>query len=195
MTNQRLNKLVKVSVLSAISLVLMMIEFPLPIFPDFLKIDLSDLPALLGSFAMGPIAGVAIQLVKNILHLLIKTSTAGIGELANFVVGAAFVYVAGLIYNLRKDRTHALYGVAAGVVAMAAAAAIGNYFLFIPLYESVLGFPVAAVVGAGAKINPAIKDLNSFVVLSIVPFNILKGVIVSIIGFISYKKLSPILHK
>ncbi|KPU43622.1 riboflavin transporter RibU [Oxobacter pfennigii] len=195
MRDQRLNKLVKISVLSAAAFILMLIEFPLPFFPEFLKVDISDFPALLGSFALGPLAGVIIEAVKNILHVLLKNTTAGIGEIANFVVGAAFVFAAGMVYKIKKDRAHALYGLIAGVVAMAAVAAVCNLFIFLPLYEKVLGFPIPAIVDAGAKINPAIKDLNTFVALSIVPFNILKGIIVALLGFLSYKSLSPILHR
>jgi len=193
--DQKVNKLVKISVLTAFALVLQLLDFPLPIFPEFLKMDLSDLPALLGAFAMGPASGVIIQAMKNILHTVLKPSTLGIGELANFVVGAAFVYTAAVVYLREKNRTHALYGLIAGTIAMTIIAAIGNYFVFLPLYEKVLGFPMSAVIGAGAKVNPAIKDLNTFIILSIMPFNIIKAILVSIAAFLSYKRISPMLHK
>lgn len=194
MKNERLNKLIKISLLGAIGFVLMLFELPLPIFPSFLKIDISDFPALLGSLAIGPAAGIFIELLKNILHLL-KSSTAGIGEFANFIVGGAYVFTAGAIYSVKKDRKHALYGITAGSVVMIIAAALSNLFILLPLYEKVLGFPIAAVVGEASKVNKSITDVNSFIVMSIVPFNLLKAVVVSIISFFSYKKLSPILHK
>jgi riboflavin transporter FmnP len=195
MQNKKLNTLVKISVLSTAAFILMLIEIPLPIFPEFLKIDISDLPAILGSFAMGPVAGVIIEAIKNILHFIIKNGSAGIGEAANFVVGGAFVYTAGIIYRRRKNRTHALYGLLAGTAAMVAAGAVGNYYVFMPLYEKVLGFPIAAMVEAAKAINPAVTDFNYFIALSIVPFNLLKAVAVSAIAFLIYKRLSPVLHK
>ena len=196
MRDQKLNKLVKISILSAAAFLLMFfIEIPLPIFPEFLKLDISDLPAILGAFALGPAAGIYIEALKNIFHAIAKPGTMGIGELANFVVGGAFVFTVGIIYNLKKDRTHALYGLAAGIIVMVIVAAIGNYFVFLPLYEKVLGFQVNAVIGMAAKVNPSIKDLNSLILLSIVPFNLLKGIIVALIAFLSYKSMSPILHK
>jgi riboflavin transporter FmnP len=196
MKNSSLNRLIKVSVLSAVSFLLMaLIEIPLPIFPEFLKLDISDIPAIFGAFAMGPLEGVAIEALKNVLHAVLKPGTAGIGELANFIVGSGYVYVAGLIYMRKKDRKHALLGIVAGIAAMSALAAAGNYFIFLPLYEKVLGFKIAFAVGAASKVNPAVKDLNTLIVLSIIPFNVLKGLIESAIVFFSYKKLSPILHK
>lgn len=196
MKNSKLNRLVKISLLSAISFVLMvLIEVPLPIFPEFLKLDISDLPAIFGAFAMGPAAGMVIEGLKNVLHAIFKPGTAGIGELANFIVGSAYVITAGVIYQYKKDKVHAFWGLIAGILAMAAFAAVGNYFIFLPLYEKVLGFKVAFAVDAAAKVNPAVTDLNTLIVLSIVPFNLLKGVIVSAIAFLSYKKLSPMLHR
>ncbi len=195
MQDKKLNKLVKVSVLSAIALVLMFIEFPLPIFPGFLKLDISDLPAIFGAFALGIPAGIVIEALKNLLHGLIKTSTAGIGEIANFVVGSAYVIAAGAIYSFKKDKRHAVYGLIAGSIAMAVVAGITNYFIFIPLYENVLGFPIPAMIDAARVINPKITDFKGLIVMSIVPFNLLKAAIISIIALLSYKKLSPILHK
>lgn len=195
MNNKRLSKLIKISILSAMGLLLMFIEFPLPIFPEFLKIDFSDVPAILGTFALGPFAGMLIELLKNLLHLLLLSKTGGIGELANFIVGAAFVMSAGFVYKRNKSRFGALIALFVGIVVSSIVASIGNYYVFLPLYESVLGFPMEAIVGMGKAINPSIKDLNTFIAYSILPFNLLKGLIISLITFLSYKKLSPILHK
>lgn len=195
MKDQKLNKLVKVSLLSVIAFMLMFIEVATPFFPSFLKIDISDLPALIGAFALGPMAGVTIELLKNILHGIFVGGTAFVGELANFLVGAILVYVSGYIYNKNKTRGTAITSLIAGTLVMTVAASILNYFIFLPLYETVLHFPISAIVAMGNKVNSHIKDLNSFVILAIAPFNIIKGVVLSILTTVIYKSVSPILHK
>lgn len=195
MEKSRLNKLVKISVLAAIAFILMtLVEIPLPIFPSFLKMDISELPAIFGAFAMGPVAGIVIELLKNILHLIAKPDVPiGVGELANFIVGGAFILTAGIVYNIRKNKAHAVAALLAGTVAMTIIAAIGNYFIFMPLYINV--FSLEGILKAAQVVNPAITDLKALIIYSIVPFNILKGLVVSLIAFFAYKSLSPILHK
>lgn len=195
MRDEKLIKLIKISLLSVMAFLLMYIELPLPIFPEFLKIDISDLPALLGAFALGPIAGVIIELFKNILHGLLASKTAFIGELANFLVGSCLVFVSGYIYKARRTKCGAIGGLVIGVICMSIFASFLNYFVILPLYETVLGFPISAVVGMGSKINHNIKDLNSFVIWMIIPFNLFKGVVVSVMTLALYKSVSPILHK
>ena len=193
--NQKLNLMVKISLLSAIAFILMFIEVAVPIFPSFLKLDISDLPALIGTFALGPIAGVAIELIKNILHGIFVGGTAFVGELANFLVGAILVYVSGFVYSHKKTKVNALIALVSGTIVMSIAATILNYFVFLPLYESVLHFPIKAVVAMGTALNPHITNLNSFVVMAILPFNLLKGVIVSALTMALYKSVSPLIHK
>ncbi|AGK99045.1 ECF transporter S component [Clostridium pasteurianum] len=195
MKSTKLNIMTKTAILSVIGFLIMFIEVPIPIFPSFLKIDVSDLPALIGAFALGPVAGIIIELLKNILHGIFNGQTAFIGEFANFVVGAIFVGVAGAIYKRKKTRTNALIGLAIGTIVMSIGAGILNYFVILPLYETVLHFPISAVVGMGSKLNPAIKNLNTFIVFSILPFNLIKGVIASVITMAVYKAVSPLIHK
>jgi len=198
MTSRQLNNLiVKVAILSAIAFILQLLEFPIPLMPFFLTLDLSDLPALIGAFSLGPIAGIAIQLVKNLLFFLAKDVTGGIGPVANFVAGSALVATAGYIYQFKKTRQGALAGMAVGTLVMTALMAVGNYYAFIPLYEKVLNFPVNAVIGVANTANPYlnITDLRAVIVYSFVPFNILKGVMVSAATFFVYKHISPLLHK
>jgi len=195
MRDEKLVKLIKISLLSVMAFLLMYIEIPIPIFPEFLKIDISDLPALLGAFALGPIAGVIIELFKNILHGMLAGKTAFVGELANFLVGGCLVFVSGYIYKAKKSKGGAVIALLIGTMAMSIFAGILNYFVILPLYESVLGFPVDAVVGMGTKINHNIKDLNTFIIFSIIPFNILKGIVVSAVTLGIYKRVSPLLHK
>lgn len=196
MKNKKLSVIIKISILSAMAFIIYLFEFPLPIFPAFLKIDLSDIPAMLGGFALGPVAGILIELIKNILNIVIKGSgSAGIGELANFIVGSAYVITSGALYKHSKSKKNAAVSLTAGVLVMTLVASVANYYVFLPLYETVLHFPIEAMVQEGAKVNGLVKDFNSFVVYSILPFNLLKGFVVSMITFLAYKKLSPILHK
>jgi riboflavin transporter len=195
MKNNKLNKLIKISLLGCIAFILMYIEIPLPIFPSFLRIDIGDLPALLGAFAFGPMAGVLVELIKNILYAIFKGNTALIGESANFVMGSVLVYLAGIIYKKKKSKNGALMGLLVGGVAMTIAGCVLNYFVLLPLYETVLGFKISAVVGMGAALNPNVKDLNSFIVWVIFPYNIIKVVVVSLVTLAVYKSVSPILHQ
>ncbi|MBU3156813.1 ECF transporter S component [Clostridium estertheticum] len=195
MRDEKLIKMIKISLLAVIAFLLMYIELPIPIFPTFLKIDISDLPALLGAFALGPIAGVIIELVKNILHGVFASSTALVGEFANFLVGSCLVLVSGYIYKIRKSKGGAIVGLLIGTIVMSIFASILNYFVILPLYESVLKFPITGIIAAGSKINHNITNLNSFVVWMILPFNIFKGIVLSVMTLALYKSVSPMLHK
>ncbi|MEF9952118.1 MAG: ECF transporter S component [Clostridium sp.] len=188
---RNVDKLVKVSILSAIGFILMMVDFPLPIFPVFLQIDLSDIPALIGGFALGPIAGVAIELIKNLIHLL-ASSTAGIGEMANFIVGATFVFVASTVYKKSRTKKGAIIGVAVGTIVMSIVACVFNYFVLIPLYESVLGWPISGIIDMASKVTSLVTNLETLILYSILPFNLLKGIIVSGVVLLIYKKVKPI---
>ncbi len=191
--------LTKISILSVIAFIIMILEFPLGFFPEFLKIDFSDVPALIGAFAMGPIAGVIIEFIKNILHIVIRgTATAGIGELANFVVGGTFVFIAGIIYSKNKTFKNALIGMITGTIIMSVIAGIFNYLLFIPLYAVYYGLPleeyIKIAVEMAQKANSFVVDYKTFILISIVPFNIIKGIIISIITLVFYKRISKLLH-
>lgn len=186
--------LTRVSVLSVIAFLLMYVEMALPFFPEFLKIDISNVPVLIGTFAMGPWTGVMIMLVKNLLHLVFKGATMGIGELADFVVGSSFMLTAGYVYRYRRNLSGALLGMVLGTIVMGAVGSLMNYFILLPLYQAVLGFPLKAIVAMGTKVNKHIVDLRSLVVLSILPFNLLKGSITSLITLLLYKRVSPILR-
>lgn len=183
----------RTAVLSALAFILMIFEFPIPLMPGFLEIDFSEIPALLATFALGPVSGVAVELVKNLLHLFM-TKTAGIGEMANFVVGCAMVVPAGLIYQRSKTRKNALLALVVGVICMCAAASLMNYWVLIPLYGLVLHFPVEAIIGMGTKANKGIVNLRTLIAYGIIPFNLIKGLGISVVMMLIYKRLSPILH-
>lgn len=193
-TNKKMSvsKMTKIAMLSVLAFVLMQFEVMLPIFPSFLKIDVSDLPALIGAFAMGPLAGVAIGAVKNLLHLF-QTTTGGVGELANFFIGCAIVVPAALIYTKNKTKKSALVGLMVGTLVMSIAGALANYFVLIPFYSAFM--PIDAIIGLGTAVNPAIVNLGTLVLFGIVPFNLMKGVVLSVLTVLLYKRISPILHK
>ncbi len=188
--------MVKISVLSVIAYLLMYIDFPLAfIAPPFIKMDISDMPALIGGFAMGPVIGIWIELFKNILHILLKgTSTGGIGELSNFLIGSIYVFTAATIYKKHKTYKGAFFGLLAGIVAMTLLATLSNYFIVFPLYAKLM-VPMDTIIGMGTAVSPKIKDLWTLMIYSIAPFNVLKGLLVSAVTMLLYKRVSPILHK
>ena len=191
------------AMLSAVAFILMFIEFPLPmLIPSFVKMDFSDLPALLGAFALGPVYGVVISFMKNLLHIIIKgTSTACVGELCNFILGAVFVFAAGLVYRKMKSRKGALVGALVGAVLMALLSLPINYFFVYPAYVVLYHLPLEAIVGMYQEILGSIADvptgnalLNCLVVFN-VPFTLCKGILDVALCFLIYKPLSPLLHK
>lgn len=190
-----LRRLVTVAMLSAIATVLMIFEFPLFFAPNFYKLDFSDLPAILGAFSFGPLYGVLIELFKNLLHFVVKgTSTGGVGELGNFLVGAAFVIPAGLFYKRKKSKKSALIGLVCGTVCMTATGALMNYFVLIPFYVNVMHFPLEAILSMASEVNKFVTDLRSMIVFAVTPFNLFKSIMLSILTMLLYKRLSPILH-
>ncbi len=194
MKTMDLNKLIKVALLSALAFILMFLQTPIVVlFPDFLKVDVSDLPAIIGAFAFGPLYGILIEAIKNLLHAITQSSTFYVGEVANFLVGSALVGTAGFIYQIRKDKTGALMGLMAGVIAMAITGALANYYFIIPAYETLMNFPVEAIIGMAAKVNGSVTSLFTFVIFVIVPFNLLKGTLVAILTLLIYKRVSPLL--
>lgn len=186
------SSLVKIGMLSAVSIVLMMFELAFPIFPSFLKLDISDLPALVGAVTMGPLAGVLIELIKNILHLF-KTSTAGVGELANFLVGIALVLPIGICYKKQKTLGGFAVGALLGTITMVVVACVFNYFILIPAFSKAFGAPIEAFVSMAQAVNSNVVDLKTLVFWSIAPFNVLKAVIVSVIGYLVCKALAKVL--
>ena len=188
--NRNLRKLVGTAMLAAVAFVLQFLEFPMPLSPSFAKFDLSDLPALIGAFAYGPLWGVVIEAVKNALHLF-QTQTGGIGELANFLMGAALVFPAGLIYQKHKSRKTALIGCTVGSLCMGVMAALANYFILLPMFE--IFMPMDEMIEAFAAVIPFIHSKLDVVLLNALPLNIIKGLVVSLVTMLLYKRLSPIL--
>ena len=184
---------VQVGMLAALALILMFFEIPLPFAPAFYEIDFSEVPVLIGCFTMGPIAGAAVELVKILLALVLKgTTTAGVGELANFIIGCSFCVPAGLIYKKNRTRKSALIGMGTGTILMTVIGCVINAFVLLPVYSAAFGMPLEALVDMGTAVNSHITNLTTFVMLAVAPFNLLKGILVSVIVFLIYKKISPI---
>lgn len=178
------------AVLSAIAFLLAFIEFPVPLSPSFARMDLSDLPALVGAFAYGPMVGVMIEFVKNLLQLL-TTSTGGVGELANFLMGGSFALIAGLLYKQSRTRRMAWIACVAASLGMGIVAAAANYFLLLPLFESFL--PLDQLIASFGEFIPFIQTKLDVVLYNALPFNFLKGLVVSAVTMLLDQRLSPVL--
>ncbi|MEE1315468.1 MAG: ECF transporter S component [Faecalimonas sp.] len=189
-----IRKMTLIGMLGAIAVVLMLFEIPLPFAPSFYEIDLSEVPVLIGCFAMGPLAGVLIELIKILLNLLINGSvTAGVGELANFVIGCSFILPAGWIYKKNHTKKGALLGLVTGTFVMTTLGCFINAYVMLPAYAAAFGMPIEKLIAMGTAVNGYIDSLLTFVFFAVVPFNLLKGVLVSVIVFCIYKKIRPIL--
>lgn len=181
---------------AAIAVVLMLFEVPVPFAPPFYGLDLSELPVLIGAYAFGPVAGVLIEFCKIVLKVFFKpTSTAFVGELANFVIGCSFLLPASGIYLFRKTRKNAVIGAAAGTFCMTVFGTAFNAVYLLPKFAQLFGMPLDAIIAMGTEINPAIDSIATLVVLAVAPLNLLKGGLVSLITILIYKKISPIIKE
>ena len=181
------------AVMGAVGFVLMLLEFPMPfIIPAFIKLDFSEIPAIITAFAFGPQYGILVCLIKNLLHLFVSTS-AGVGELSNFLLGAIFTGVAGLIYMRSKNRRGALIGAIVGSFAMAAISVLTNYIVVYPAYVVLYGMPMEGIIGMYQAILPASDNLLKCLLIFNLPFTFIKGIIDAGVCFAVYKRISPIL--
>lgn len=193
MKNQKIRNIAVTAVMAAVSTVLMMLDFSVPLVPSFLKLDFSELPALLTGFALGPVYGVAVCLVKNVVNVFF-TTTFGIGELSNFILGCMFVVPAALIYRHKKTRMTAFIGSTAGAFTMAVFSLVTNYFLIYPIYaKAYFGGNMQGIINMYSVIFPAIDTLWKALIFVNVPFTFVKGLASVLISMVIYKKLSPIL--
>lgn len=183
--------LTRCGLLSAMAVILFYIEIPVV---AFYKLDLSTLPAILAGFAMGPIQGLAVIIIKNLVHVL-GTSTSGVGELADILMSCAFVIPASLIYRSGKTRKGALKAMLVGSVAMIVAAMLVNYFILIPAYQVLMNLPLEAIIGMGQAVLPFVDNTVKLVIFITAPFNILKAAVLSFVTYLLYKRVSPLLHQ
>lgn len=183
-------KMAIVGVLSAIAYLLMFMEFSVPLMPVFIKMDLSDFPALIGSLAVGPAGGIIIALIKNLLHLTV-TSTGGVGELSNFILNAVFILPAGLLYKKKKSKKNACGGAVLGAILMALVSVVSNYFVVYPVYYNFM--PADTILAAYQAIFPGVKSILQSLIVFNMPFTFVKAMISVVITFLVYNHLVPIL--
>ena len=193
-TRMNINYLVKTAILSCIAFLLMYLEFPLPIAPPWLKMDFSDLPAVIAGFSLGPVSGVFVQLIKVLLFTITHGTTSGfVGELGNFLMGVALVLPSALLYKKHHNKKSAVLAMVIGILVMTVVSGLVNYFLLIPAYSKMM--PLEAIIGACQAIIPSVDSVIGYCVVFAMPFTFMKSLLDCIIIFFSYKKLSPILHK
>ena len=190
--NTTTKKITRIGVLSAVAALLFLIP-GIPIVPPIYKLDFSTLPALLGGFSMGPLAGMLIVLVKDLVGLF-TTQTGGVGELADFVVSSSLVLTAAALYRTRRTLKGALIGMGLGIVLMILIGCAANYYVLIPFYQNVMGFPTEQVIKLVQATIPAVDSLWKLILLATAPFNLIKGVALCGITALLYKRLSPLLH-
>lgn len=188
--NLSVQYMTRIAILGALSAILFMIEIPVI---AFYKLDVSTLPALLGAFSMGPWAGLAILLIKDLFGLL-HSGTMYVGELADFIMGAAFILPAAMIYRRQKSRKNALIGMLVGTLAMIVVSVIVNWKIMIPFFMSAFHMPMEAIIGMAQKTLPFVNTEWKVLLFVTAPFNLLKGVVLSALTFLLYKRLSPLLH-
>ena len=189
-----IRKIACTAIMAALAVILMYLEFPLPFMPPFLKFDFSEVPVLIASFALGPVYGVIVELLKNLIHLP-ATGTAGIGEISNFITGSIYVFSAGFLYTKNRTRKGAIISMLTATILLGLIAIPFNYFFTLPLYGSVLNFPIEAIIGMSAAVNSLITSKISLVLWAFVPFNLFKGLVVAFITFWVYKPISRLINR
>ena len=185
-----------IAMFSAIAAVLHIVDIPLFFAPSFYKLDFSELPVMICAFYMGPVAGVTCEFVKIVLKLLIKgTSTAFVGDLANFLVGCSFVLPAAICYQATLSKKGAILSLALGTAVMSVFGSMFNAWYLIPKFSELFGMPMDAIISMGTAVNSAITSLPTLVLFAVVPFNILKGVLVSILTMLLYKRVEKVFFR
>ncbi|MCF2652059.1 ECF transporter S component [Anaeromassilibacillus senegalensis] len=184
-------KIAMTAVMAAVATVLMFISFKLPFMPSFISLDFSELPALIASFTLGPLSGVAVCFVKNLVNLT-QSMTGGVGELSNFIIGSAFVLPAGLIYKKHRNLAGAAIGSVLGALFMAVLGLFSNYFIVYPIYTNLM--PMEAIMGMYQAINPSVENLWQALIVFNLPFTFCKGLISAVVTLLVYKKLEPVIN-
>ena len=192
--NVNTKNIVRIAMLAAVAVGLMFFKVPVVFMaPGFMKLDISDVPVLISGFAMGPISGVIVSLLKNLLNMLIEGSTTGgIGELTNFIIGSSFVLASSIIYRKSKTIHRAILSLVVGILFMSLLASLSNYYIIFPLYGKVM-IPIEKIIEMGSAISSRVVDLKTMIIYTVVPFNLLKGTVNALVTFLLYKRISPLL--
>lgn len=184
-----------IGILSAIATLVMLFEFPLWFAPSFYKLDFSEIVVLIGAFSLGPVAGIIIEAIKILLNFMINgTTTAGIGELANFVIGCAYIVPAAIIYRRHKTRKIAIVSMIIGTLCLGIAGGLMNYFVLLPAFSYFMKIPMDDFTKMGMSVNGCIKDVKTLVLFATVPFNLIKGLLSSTVTLLIYKKIAKVIH-
>ena len=187
-------KLTKIAMLGALATILMLWQVPLPFAPSFYQLDLSELPVIIGAFAMGPIAGIIIELIKILLNFIINgTVTAGVGEISNFLIGCAFIVPSSIIYKRVHSKKGAIHGLGIGIISMVIVGCLLNAFVILPAYVYFMGMDMESIIGMATALNPAVDSLWTFILLAVAPFNAIKGALITSITLLIYKKVRVLL--
>lgn len=188
--NSKTSKMVKTALLGAMGALLMFFSFPIPLAPPFMEVDLGDVPVLISGFAVGPVCGVVTAFIKIFVKFLLQgTSTGGVGELSNFIVSGCFVFVSSWIYRNKKTKQMAIFALIAGVLSMTLLATFSNYFVIFPFY----GIDLKVFSQSFHEVNPLVSSPFTLMLFSVVPFNLIKGCINSLVTLFLYKPLRPLL--
>lgn len=189
-------KMIVIAMLSAVAIVIYYLDFPVPLMPPFIKLDLSNVVSLFAGFTMGPVAGVLVALIKNLIHLVIKGmgTTMGIGDIFDFVTSAVFAFTAGLLYKREHTKKGAVIACIIGTVVFTLVSLPLNYFIVYPIYAKAFG-GMEAIMGAYQAINPNVNGLFGALCLFNVPFTLVKGILCSLVVILIYKPLITVLRK
>lgn len=194
-TNSTVKYISKIGILGALAAVLMLFQIPVWFAPSFYEIDLSEAIVLMGGFALGPVASVLLELIKNLINLFLNgTMTAGVGEFANFIMGCSFVLPASIFYKYHKSFKGAIISLSLGIISLAIVSCAVNYFIMIPAYVYFMGFSIESIVAMAAKVNPLAESFPTMILFATLPFNLIKGLVCSFVNIILYKRVSKILH-
>lgn len=186
--------IVAIAIMACLGALLMLYDFPIFVAPGFYKLDLGDLPCLIGAFAMGPIPGLFIQILKILIKLILKpTSTAFVGEIAAFITSTSFCVSAAYIYDQKHNKKNAIKAIIIASIIMCLISCIANYYFIIPAYCNLFNMPLEAIISQGQKIFPIITNKFNFVLCCVAPFNLIKAIIIDVLTIILYKHISPLL--
>lgn len=194
-SSQSSKKMVTLSILAAISVILMFFEIPLPFLPPFLKLDFSAVPILIGGLSYGPLAAVIIVGIKDFVHLLLGSSSLGVGQLADFLILGSFAFVTSFMYKKIHTKHSLVLSFSVGTIIMSLVGVITNYFILLPFYAKMYGMSIESIIEMSQKVNPAINSMQTYLLIGVLPFNLIKGILASVITYFLYKRLSKFMQK